>query len=237
LYLNQKVSIMKKLLLFLLICANIFCLFSCGGGSSKVSSEEKAKNDSIQKAKEDSIKSEFLNQIAKDSVRFKELEQKFKHEIDEFDSTSNYYEHKNRSNNYLSSGLYTLVWEHTGSIYMYSYYYGSDWLFHTQVEVKINDKTYKTEKVETYDDLYHTNVFGGSISEKISFTGGKDNGVLEAIAKSSKDDVILIRFTGDKYYKDIKVSEMQISALRESYELSEILKRRNEYLDKYSETE
>lgn len=112
-----------------------------------------------------------------------------------------------------------------GTIYLESQYYSDNWLFHTQISIKIGDVVLRSEDIPSYSKLNVRDHTSGIIWEIVSYTGGKDNGILKAIYDSKKDDEIKVRFIGREYYSEVVLGRSDITALKESYELSEILKR------------
>lgn len=110
-----------------------------------------------------------------------------------------------------------------GYIYLKSYYWGRDWLFHTRVRVKIGDSVLTSDTIPSYSDDNIRESSGGKVWETIHFTRGRGNGILEAIA-NNVEKVIKVRFEGDKYYDDMTLSQGDKEAIRDSWELSKLIK-------------
>jgi len=221
---------MKKVVMMMAIMICFMIVITSCGVSQREREQtaiEHARQDSIAKVKEDSLRNSLILQVSADSIRFNELVKNFEHDIDEFDESREYYSHKFEMDNLLVCCL-NLEVRGNGTYYLRDTYYGDDWCFHTNIEVKVGTKVFKSATVELNDDLNYTHYYGGSVWEKISYLGEKDNGIIEAIVNSSDGAKILLRFNGE-YYHDIELTQKNIKALKESYELAQILQRRQEY--------
>ena len=152
------------------------------------------------------------------------LKKNFNYKYDEFEKKG-WYIHKNQTvqNSYNRNYLGVMV-NNVGYAYLESNYYGSSWIFHTGVEVKIGDTVYKTEDIPSYDKNNVRIILSGAVSETISYTAGRDNGVLEAIAKSG-ENIVRVRFSGSDNVKDITLSQKDKEAIKDSYELAELIKK------------
>jgi Txe/YoeB family toxin of Txe-Axe toxin-antitoxin module len=114
-----------------------------------------------------------------------------------------------------------------GYVYLISQYYADDWLFHTKVQIIIDgDPTvYETADVPTYDeDNKHQN--SDSIWETISYSRDRDNGILKLIAENY-DKKIKVRFVGRDTISDIVLSDKDKKAIKDSYDLAQLLKQYN----------
>lgn len=152
------------------------------------------------------------------------LKKNFNYKYDEFEKKG-WYTHKDQTvqNSYNRNYLGVMV-NNVGYAYLESNYYGSSWIFHTGVEVKIGDTVHKTEDIPSYDKNNVRTVLSGDVSEIISYTSGKDNGVLQAIATSG-ENVVRVRFSGNENIKDITLSQKDKQAIKDSYELFELIKK------------
>lgn len=151
------------------------------------------------------------------------LKKNFDYKYDEFDKKG-WYTHKSQTiSNSLSRTYLKVLVNNTGYNYLESQYYGSDWLFHTRVEVKIGDAIYKSDDVSTFDENNSRDNTGGSVWETISYTKDRDNGIIVAIALAG-DTPIKVRFAGDEGVKDITLSKKDQQAIQDSYRLSQLLK-------------
>lgn len=156
--------------------------------------------------------------------RLNELKTKFNYKYDEFDNKGWYF-HKTQivENTYDKKVLKVYV-NNVGYAYLLDQYYAEDWLFHTRLEVKIGDNIYRTDDIPTYDSDSSTEIGSGNIWETISYTAGRDNGIIKAIAESGNIP-IKVRFAGDREVYDMTLSERDRQAIKDAYELSELIKK------------
>jgi hypothetical protein len=159
-----------------------------------------------------------------DKNRLAELKNKFNYAYDEFEKIG-WYENKTQvvANTFNKKMLRVRV-NNAGYAYLEDQYYGDDWIFHTRVAVKIGDVVYTSDDIPSYDSDNHKNNSGGSVWEQISYTGGRDNGVIEAIAKSG-DASVLVRFAGDQGVSDFTLAARDQQAIKDAYELSNLIKK------------
>jgi hypothetical protein len=184
----------------------------------KVNAEiiEKARKDSLERFK----KKERINNLKKRDL----LKKNFIFKKDEFKG-GGWYTHRNQTinANYNRKCLYTHV-NTMGYIYLEDQFHSDDWIFHTSIDVKIGDKVYRSSKIETYDKNNNTQNSGYSVWENISYINGKDNGIIKAIAENT-DKEIKVRFNGKQYHSDMILSRKDKLGIKESYELSELIKK------------
>jgi hypothetical protein len=109
-----------------------------------------------------------------------------------------------------------------GDVYLETQYYGDDWIFHTQVVVRIGSDVLESASIPSYDPAISHDNSGGSVWEHIAFTDGRDHGILEAIARNA-DKPILVRLVG-KYDKEFSLSARDKYAIRDSFELAILLR-------------
>lgn len=155
----------------------------------------------------------------KDSMDLVKTKSNFSYKNDEFQKVG-WYTHKleNTSNrNTLMAKVNS-----TGYIYLEDQFYGEDWIFHTHVEVKIGDNIYKSDDVKGSDNERENS--GGDVWETITYSNGKDNGILQAIAENS-DKQIKVRFVGDQHISDFILSTSDKNIIRDSYNLSNLIKK------------
>ncbi|MCK9573633.1 MAG: hypothetical protein M0R20_04470 [Candidatus Omnitrophica bacterium] len=159
-----------------------------------------------------------------DKNRLVELKNKFNYDYDEFEKIG-WYENKTQvvANTFDKKMLRVRV-NNKGYAYLEDQYYGDNWIFHTRVVVKIGDTIYTSDDIPSYDSANHTNNSGGSVWERISYSGGRDNGIIEAIAKSG-DASVLVRFAGDQGVSDFTLAARDQQAIKDAYELSNLIKK------------
>lgn len=161
--------------------------------------------------------------LAADKVRLADLKTKFNYKYDEFEKIG-WYENKSQIvDTTFDKKMLRVRVNNTGYAYLEDQYYGDNWIFHTRVEVKIGDKVYKSADIPTYDSDNARENSGGSVWETISYTGGRDNGIIEAIAKNS-DSLVLVRFAGDHGVSDFTLAKRDQQAIKDAYELSTLIK-------------
>ncbi len=160
--------------------------------------------------------------LATDKIKLSELKKKFTYSYDEFKDVGWY---DNKSQNVdatFDKKLLKVSVNNNGYAYLSDQYYGDDWIFHTRVEVKIGDTVYKTDDIPSYDSNNHKNNSSGSVWETIDYTKDRDNGIIKAIAESG-DATIKVRFTGGEYYDDITLAKRDQQAIKDAYELSQLI--------------
>jgi hypothetical protein len=109
-----------------------------------------------------------------------------------------------------------------GNVYPESHYYGDEWIFHSKVVAKVGGAVLESDDIPSYDHAVHHFSGSGSVWETISFVGGRDNGIFEAVAKSS-DEPIIVRFIGRDGYKEFNLSARDRNAIRDGYRLATLL--------------
>lgn len=152
------------------------------------------------------------------------LSKKFNYEKDEFDDIG-FYKHKSYGKYWQNTTTLTCGLNSTGYIYLKSNYFGDDWLFHTSVSVKIDEKVHNTANVAKHSDNYRTDIDGGNLWEVITYD--KEDYIIRKIAENT-DKEIKVRFNGSKYHKDITLNSKYKNAIKESYELSQLIKQQRE---------
>jgi hypothetical protein len=96
-------------------------------------------------------------------------------------------------------------------------------MFHEKVQVKIGDKVYESDTVPTTNKNNITDPTGEGIYENVSYIGGGDNGIIEAIAKSGTQEVH-VRFEGRQSVHDFTLNTKDKQAIVDGYRLSQLLK-------------
>jgi RNA polymerase subunit RPABC4/transcription elongation factor Spt4 len=166
--------------------------------------------------------------IKQNKETLEKLKQNFIFESDEFKG-GGWYTHKNQivDKTYNRTYLRTHV-SADGNIYLSSHYYdissryhSSDWIFHKKVLVKIGATVLETDEISHFNQERENS--SGSIWEVNHYTKNRDNGIIKLIAENY-DQEIKVRFVG-KYDIDIVLADQDKVAIKESYELSELLKK------------
>lgn len=151
------------------------------------------------------------------------LKRKFRFDADAIEG-GGWYEHRNQTvdNSWDRTYLEVHV-AHDGRTYLSSHYYGDDWIFHDRLVVRIGDNRLESDAIPSFDKSAVRHNSGGSVWESLHLTGGRDNGILEAIAKDSTS-AILVRLAGDRSQRDIVLSKRDHEAIRDGYALGRLLK-------------
>jgi len=112
-----------------------------------------------------------------------------------------------------------------GRTYLSSQYTGDSWLFHTRLVVRIGDRILRSEDIPSYSNLNVRSNSGGQVWETLHFTGGQDNGILDAIAAATDTDIVRVRFEGSEHSSDIVLARRDVDALRDGRALGSALGR------------
>lgn len=113
-----------------------------------------------------------------------------------------------------------------GFIYLESQWYGNDWIFHNHIKVRVGSLILSSPKVETSNKNNKQEGAGNHFWENVYYRETGDNGIIQAIADSTSKPV-KVRFEGRKFNRDIILTDEEKRSLKESYQLSEILKKIN----------
>lgn len=159
-----------------------------------------------------------------DKKRLAELKTKFDYKYDEFEKKGWYTNKSQAVSIIFDKKLLRVYVNDSGYAYLESQYYGDDWIFHTKVAVKIGDAIYETDDVPTYDPSNETTNGSGSVWENVSYLGFTDSGIIKAIAESG-DTPVKVRFEGQNNVSDITLAKRDQQAIKDSYELSELIKK------------
>jgi len=192
-------------------------------GAVSGSGDKKASSDGSVKATTATVASVDPTKLAADKARLAELKAKFDYKYDEFEKKGWYVAKSQAVANTWDKEVLAVNVNNVGYAYLSDQYYGDDWIFHTRVEVKIGDAVYKSEDIPSFDSNNSRHNSGGSVWESISYTGDKDNGIMKAIAESG-DTVVKVRFNGDEGVYDFTLSKRDQQAIKDSYELSNLIK-------------
>lgn len=157
-------------------------------------------------------------------VKIEELEKPFSKEKTEFDRYTQYIHKRQTFERAWDRSYIQVHLDERGEIYLSSNYYGEKWLNHTALRVYDQGDDAKTEDIPVGDIDNHRSDFTDSKWEKVSYRNGKDNGVMEFIAKNA-DRRLKAVFLGDEYYYII-LETYDKQAVKDALALSKALKRR-----------
>lgn len=143
---------------------------------------------------------------------------------DEIHPENGWYTHRNQTsgNSYNRTYLDAPV-NASGFVYLRSNYYGSDWIFHTKVLVRVGNRALESNEVPGYDPSNETDNSGGSVWETVSFNKHPDGGILNALAQANTNDTVIVRLEG-KYAKTFRLSARDRIAIVESVRLAELIR-------------
>jgi hypothetical protein len=185
------------------------------------------KTDSLYKTKISEIKEnkelEIKNEKEEIKKNFEKLKQKFNFKKDEFQDIG-FYTHKTWGKYYQNRKTLTSGVNSDGYAWLRSNYSSNDWLFHTSIYVLIDDKKLSSPTVETYNENNIQENDGGRIWEIVTYN---NTDILKEIA-GNLDKIIKVRFNGSQHYDDTTLSKSDKQALKDCYELSEMIKKLKE---------
>ena len=131
-----------------------------------------------------------------------------------------FYNHKLWGSSWVNKNTLTSGVNSTGYIWLRSNYFSRDWLFHTSVEVFIDDKKYTSKVVTTYNKDYSTHEVGSKKWEVITYGNSE---IIELIAKNY-DKEIKVTFVGRNANEELILNTKDKQAIKDCYELSKYLK-------------
>lgn len=210
-------KIMKNLLVVFYLCFFLFSVCSCDFKPKNAGGHEKS--DSIVKA--DSIAKAQLPE------KQKELDS-LKQQFDYIYEVPASYIHKfaKQLNNINRPYLEIQIIEEFGSIMLTSNYTSPYPFYYSHLAVMINGKIYMTS------DALKENIIesrqGGQYRESIIFEEDKCLDFVAAIAQNTDSD-LSVRFSGNLNHDEIVLSAETKQMIKESYELSMLIKHLNKY--------
>ncbi len=161
------------------------------------------------------------------------IDEKFYIDIDKMDN-KNTYIHKNLINkdlikynlgydiNYENKAILTQVILSNGvpRIVFISNFYGSNWIFHSYIKIKIGDVTKQTTPVKGRTEVLDD----GKVVETNYYSLPTDLAILKWIADNYTKE-ITVRFYGKDYHDDITIPMSEKLAIKETYDLYTLLKK------------
>lgn len=184
--------------------------------------------ETTQKAKEltKKINSEFLfrkqEQVDKVTEQITELEKLFETEKTEYDRYTQYIHKRQKFGRRWNQSFIQLHLDERGELYISSNYYGPQWLNHIGLRVYDGVFQAKTDTVSLTDPNNHKSEFMNTHWEKVSYTKGKDNGVIQFIADNAERNLKAV-FLGQRMYF-IVLEQYDKQAVKDALALSNALK-------------
>lgn len=152
------------------------------------------------------------------------LEKAFRKEKTEYDRYAQYVHIRQDFERSWDRSFIQVHLDERGEIYLSSNYYGEKWLNHTSLRVYDQDIDAKTESIPIGDPDNHRSDFMEMKWEKVSYRNGKDNGVMEFIARNADRNLKAV-FLGDEYYYII-LESYDKQAVKDALALSKVLKQK-----------
>ena len=173
------------------------------------------------------------NEMDSLKTQITELEKNFISEKTEFDRYTQYIHKRQDFQRRWNKSFIQIYLDERGELYISSNYYGDQWLNHTAIRVYDGDIQAKTDSIPVGSALNHHSDFMNTKWEKVSYTGGKDNGVIEFIADHA-DRKLKAVFLGKRHYY-IVLEDYDKQAFVQALELSKALKRQAELKKRINE--
>ena len=172
------------------------------------------------------INSEFLfrkqDQFDKLTERLIELEGLFTKEKTPYDRYTQYIHKRQNFDRRWNQSFIQVHLDERGELFISSNYYGAQWLHHIGIRVYDDVFQAKTDSVPLTDPSNHRSDFMGTHWEKVSYTKGKDNGVIQFIADNAERNLKAV-FLGQRMYY-IVLEKFDKQALKEALDLSSAIK-------------
>lgn len=154
--------------------------------------------------------------------RIKYLKAKVRQKYNEFDQVT-WYTHSSipkyeNTRSYISVYFYVDKSGHSGNLRIKNLYTADDWLFIEQYTIKTDTRTYTIDKGKWGVDRDNTYNIWEWYDEPID---SKTKAMLQDIASSKK---VIIRYTGQNYYKDRTVGASEKKAISEMLELYDLMR-------------
>ena len=162
-----------------------------------------------------------------------ELEKSFVKEKSDIDRYTQYIHKRQTFDRGWDRSYIQVHLDETGELYISSNYYGKNWLNHVALRVYDEGDDAKTDTIPLGTVYNHHSDFQDLKWEKVTYRDGKDNGVIEFIARNT-DRRLKAVFLGKEYYYII-LEDYDKIAVKDALALSKALKRRTELKNKIAE--
>jgi len=139
-----------------------------------------------------------------------------------YDDVGKYLDKSQRVEAKLQTSYIRTVVNELGEILLSSVYYGSSPIHHTRLKVsKSNGEYAETAIIPCDGGLNYSFVDGGMTTEVVTYTQGKDNGVIQFI-DNNKDAALKAEYSGEKSYT-FTVSASDKNVLAKTFDFAVIL--------------
>ena len=128
----------------------------------------------------------------------------------------------------LASSFLTVLVNPQGDLKLVSRFAAEKGLFHTKLEVYINGETYKSTRISTLDKKHHIRDRKGPLFiETLHFPVGKNEALIEAIARHA-DQPITVRYqAGGSFYEDLPLDQAYKEGIRDAWIYAMLLRGKN----------
>lgn len=177
-----------------------------------------------------------MNKQAQNDTLITQLEKKFIKQKTEFDTYTQYIPKRQSLDRSWDRSFLQVNLDERGILYLTSNYMGQEWLDHTGIRVYDGKLQAKSGKVPLDDPFNHRSEFLDYKWEKVSYTNGRSDSVIQFIAEHPRLDLKCV-FLGKRYYY-ILLEDYDIQAVVDALALSKAIKRRktiNEEIKLYRE--
>ncbi len=188
-----------------------FSIYSCGP-SGQQSAETSTETPS---AEEEASANDGELVFTEESIA--ELKSKFT-----FNEEAGWYYHNHWNQQAPKRRTLTADVNKTGYFYLTSVFYAGNPIKHTYIEATIGEEKMKSEKIAQSENENNTMKSDDRVFEIINYTNYRDNGILEAIAKS--EGPVNIRYWGPDSYSDAELPASDKRALVDCFQLSLVLR-------------
>ncbi len=214
----------------LLIVRSIYAPSSPTDSATEISRVESANNDAAlidtnASIKVPNITAERAAERAFYKKKFAKMAKNFTFAKDDFQDKG-WYTHKNFGKKAARRKTMKAHVREDGFIYLESQFYGNDWIFHNHIKVKVGSLYLSSPKIESYNKNNKQQYAGDTFWENVYYRETGDNGIIQAIADSTSKPV-KVRFEGRKFNRDIVLTAEEKQSIKDSYELSVVLKKIN----------
>jgi hypothetical protein len=152
------------------------------------------------------------------------LEKNFNTEKTQFDRYRQYLHKRQTWDRSWNRSYLQILLNEKGDLALVSNYNGEQWLDHTGLRVYDQGLSARTDSVGITEADNHRSDFLESKWEKVTYRNGRDNGVIEFIARNTQLKIKAV-FLGKRYHY-IVLEDHDKKAVKDAYELSAAIKSR-----------
>ncbi|MEL6194718.1 MAG: hypothetical protein AAFR66_21845 [Bacteroidota bacterium] len=192
--------------MFMLSMVLFLSFTACGGGAAPAEAEaetESAEEGDLSFTEEDilALKDKFI-----------------------FDEETGWYYHKHWNQASPKRRTLTADVMATGYFILTSNFYANKGIKHSKIIATIGETKITSGEVKTAEDDNQTTQDGDRVYETIRYSNYADNGIFQAVAQTSEDQAVNVRFVGAKSYSDAEIPKSDVDAIKDCFYLSIILR-------------